>query len=107
MEEEFVKKIEMGKVRRKPWVQHHWSQEKKVQILGGRLSTVSNDAERLIKTQNDRSSLVVQQVNNPVLSLLWLRFDPWPRNFHVLQAQKQTQKTKQKKKTQNENAHCI
>ena len=36
------------------------------------------------------SSLVVQQVKDPVLSLLWLvsplwhGFDPWPRNFHIL-----------------------
>ena len=27
------------------------------------------------------SSLVAQLVKNPVLSLLWLEFDPWPRNF--------------------------
>ena len=35
------------------------------------------------------SSLVVQQVRDLALSvqwlelLLWLRFDPWPRNFHI------------------------
>ena len=23
-------------------------------------------------------------VKDPVLSLLWLRFDPWPGNFHIL-----------------------
>ena len=34
-----------------------------------------------------RSSLVVQQVKGLVLSLLWFRFHPWPRNFHVLWAQ--------------------
>ena len=31
----------------------------------------------------DRSSLVAQQVKDPVLSLLWLRFDPQPRNLHM------------------------
>ena len=36
------------------------------------------------------SSLEAQQVKGPVLSLPWLglllrrRFDPWPRNFHML-----------------------
>ena len=29
-----------------------------------------------------QSSLVAQQVKNPKLSLLWLRFNPWPGNFH-------------------------
>ena len=39
------------------------------------------------------SSLVVQQVKDPVLPLLWLRsllwhrFDPWPGNFCMPQAQ--------------------
>ena len=28
-----------------------------------------------------QSSLMAQQVKDQVLSLLWLRFDPWPRNF--------------------------
>ena len=27
------------------------------------------------------SSLVAQQVKDPAVSLLWCRFDPWPRNF--------------------------
>ena len=37
----------------------------------------------------NESSLVAQQVKDPVFSLLWLRsflwqgFDPWPRNFHM------------------------
>ena len=29
------------------------------------------------------SSLVVQQVKDPALSLLGHRFDPWPENFHM------------------------
>ena len=39
-----------------------------------------------------RSSLVAQGVRDPALPLLWLglllwlRFDPWPRNFRRLQA---------------------
>ena len=28
-----------------------------------------------------RSSLVAQWVKDPVLLLLWLRFNPWPRNL--------------------------
>ena len=31
--------------------------------------------------------LVAQQVEDPVLSLLWLGFDPWPENFSKLQVQ--------------------
>ena len=27
---------------------------------------------------------MAQWVKNPALSLLWLRFDPWPENFHML-----------------------
>ena len=48
-----------------------------------------------------RSSLVVQQVKDPTMSLqqfgslLWYGFDPWPRNFHVLL---ERQKKKKKKK---------
>ena len=28
---------------------------------------------------------MAQQVKDPVLSLLWLGFDPWPWNFHMSQ----------------------
>ena len=41
---------------------------------------------------------MVRWVKNLVLSLLWLwlqlwhRFDPWPRNFHMLQAKKKKKK---------------
>ena len=31
--------------------------------------------------------LVAQLVKDPVLSLLWLGFHPWPWNFHMLWAQ--------------------
>lgn len=38
-------------------------------------------------------SLVAQQVKDSVWSLLWLRFDPWPRDFGMLWVQsKQKQK---------------
>ena len=44
--------------------------------------------------RNTKSSLVAQRVNDPALLLLWLRrslpwhrFDAWPRNFHMPQAQ--------------------
>ena len=49
-----------------------------------------------------RSSLVAQQVKDPVVSLVWLRwllqhgFNPWTRNFHMLQVH-------QKKKSKNKN----
>ena len=52
-----------------------------------------------------RSSLVAKQVKDPVLPLLWLwlqlwcRFDPWPRNFHMLWGVAKKTKTKQKQKT--------
>ena len=42
------------------------------------------------------NSLLAQQVKDPALSLLWLRFDPWPQNFHMLQC---CQKKKVKKRT--------
>ena len=32
-----------------------------------------------------RSSLVAQQIKDLAWSLLWLRFAPWPRNFHMPQ----------------------
>ena len=47
---------------------------------------------------------MVKQVKDMVLSLLWLRlllwhrFDPWPRNFHMPgELPKKTKKKKQKK----------
>ena len=43
------------------------------------------------------SSLVAQPVKDPVLSALWHGFDPWPRNFCMLQVQE-----KKKKKEEEE-----
>ena len=43
-----------------------------------------------MKISKGGSSLVAQRVKDPALSrkqlrlLLWHRFDPWPRNFHML-----------------------
>ena len=34
------------------------------------------------KVMSNESSLVAQYVKDPALSLLWLEFNPWPRNFH-------------------------
>ena len=34
-----------------------------------------------LKNKLSRHSLVVQQVKNLALALLWGRFNPWPRNF--------------------------
>ena len=39
---------------------------------------------RILKNTGLRSSLVSQQVKDPVLSLPWYEFDPWPGNFHLL-----------------------
>ena len=36
-----------------------------------------------------QSTPVVQQAKDLALSLLWLGFDPWPGNFHMLSAQGQ------------------
>ena len=47
---------------------------------------------------------MAHQVKDPVLSLLWLGFDPWPGNSHMLQAWQKKKKTnkKQNKKTQSQ-----
>ena len=58
---------------------------------------------KLSKVQRNRSSLVLQQVKNLVLSLqqlgllLWQEFYPWPRIFHTSWSQLPTP-TKKKKK---------
>ena len=38
------------------------------------------------KKEASGSSLVAQWVKDPELSLPWCGFDPWPGNFHMLQA---------------------
>ena len=43
------------------------------------------------------SSLVAQQVEDPVLTLLWCEFDPWP-NFKMPWARKKEKKDKKEKK---------
>ena len=40
------------------------------------------------------SSLVAQQVKDLALSLLWLRFNLWPRNFHRQRQEKKKKKDK-------------
>ena len=64
----------------------------------GNLYTVGGNVAAVEKSMKDaqntkiRSSLVAQQVKDLALApqqlswLLWQRFDPWPRNFHILQA---------------------
>ena len=37
---------------------------------------------------------MAQQVKNLALSLLWLRFDPWPGTFYMLQVQPNNNQTK-------------
>ena len=62
---------------------------------------IANYYRKANQNYNEQSSLVVQQVKDPALPLLWLglllwcRFDPWPRNFHMPWVQlKQTNKQK-------------
>ena len=38
-----------------------------------------------------------QRVKDPVLSLLWERFDPWPGNFHMLECGPKKKKKKKVK----------
>ena len=59
------------------------------------------------------SSLPVQQVKDPVLSLqwpgsmLWWGFEPWPRNFHMPQGQPKKKKNKKKKASNITISFCI
>ena len=41
---------------------------------------------------------VIQWVKDPALLQLWLRFDPWPRNFHILQVWLKNKERKKEKK---------
>ena len=41
---------------------------------------------------------MAQGVKDPVLSLLWHRFGPWPRNFHLPQLCGLKKKRKEKKR---------
>jgi len=60
------------------------------------------ELEVLVKTKSLKSSLVAQSIKDPVLSLkclgslLWHKFYPWPRNFHVLWRQPKKRKKKKK-----------
>ena len=50
-----------------------------------------------------RGSLVAWWVKDPVLSLLWWGFDPWPGNFCMLQPwPKKKKKIKEKKRKKEE-----
>ena len=44
---------------------------------------------------------MAQGVKDPVLSLLWHRFGPWPRNFHLPQLCGLKKKKGKKKKEKN------
>ena len=39
-------------------------------------------------------------VKDLALSLLWCKFDPWPRNFHMLQGWPKRKKEREKIKTE-------
>ena len=53
-------------------------------------------SEIAFKRNKVLKSLVAQQVKDPALSLLWLSFDPWPRNFRVPWAWPHSHPTPQK-----------
>ena len=55
----------------------------------------------LLEKSKLKSSLVVQQVKDQASSLLWLRFDPWPRNFCMLRGWQKKNRTKLKQTTTN------
>ena len=48
----------------------------------------------MIKSYFGGSSLVAQQGKDPVLSLLWHRFSPWPGNFCMVWVQPKKKKKK-------------
>ena len=39
--------------------------------------------------------------------LMWHRFDPWPRNFYMLQVQQKKKKKKKKKKNYVDPGQCL
>ena len=45
-------------------------------------------------------------VKDSVLSLLWLRFDPWPGNFHMLKVWPKKKKKKKKQKKKEKDNKC-
>ena len=47
-------------------------------------------------SRKSMSSLVAQQVKDPALLLLWLRHNPWSRNFCMPQIQKRKEKKRKK-----------
>ena len=53
-----------------------------------------------------QNSLTVQCVKDPALSLSWLRFNPWPGNFHTLPLQIKKKKEKKKKKKEKKRITC-
>ena len=53
------------------------------------------------KKSTSRSFLVAQRVKDSALSLQWPKFNPWPKNFHMIQMRpKKQNKTKQTKNPQ-------
>ena len=48
----------------------------------------------------------MQQVKHLTLSLLWLGFNPWPRNFHIPWVGQRKTIKKKKKKTKKWSSHC-
>ena len=55
------------------------------------------------REKRNRSSIIIRGlpggivVKDSALSLLWFKFNPWPRNFCMLSAAKKTPKNKQTK----------
>ena len=52
-----------------------------------KLGEVESEERRGFRTKNLGSSLVAPWIKDPLLSQLWLGFDPWPGNFFMLRMQ--------------------
>ena len=48
---------------------------------------VEDQGERIVKMTHIPEFLGGLAVKNLVLSLLWLGFDTWPENFHIVETQ--------------------
>ena len=49
---------------------------------------------------------MTQQLKDRVLSPMWLTFDPWPKNVHMLQTQPEEKKKKKRKKKEYMDGLC-
>ena len=82
----FVPACPSCKTRMNVWVNNEWMSERRTP--GSLFSWVDQYQDMpCIKIKRCQSSLVTQQIKDPALSLLWSRFQPYPRNLNMPQAQ--------------------